>query len=57
MYIYFHSLILNEQTREITNDGESVNLTPREYDLIALFDETSKPSADERTIIGCGVGV
>ncbi|TQR18297.1 response regulator transcription factor [Psychrobacillus soli] len=30
----FHSLLLNEQTREITNDGESVNLTPREYDLL-----------------------
>ncbi|WP_342600307.1 response regulator transcription factor [Psychrobacillus sp. FSL H8-0483] len=30
----FHSLMLNEQTREITNDGESINLTPREYDLL-----------------------
>ncbi|SER66759.1 response regulator transcription factor [Psychrobacillus sp. OK032] len=30
----FHSLLLNEQTREITNDGESINLTPREYDLL-----------------------
>ncbi|MER2261408.1 MAG: response regulator transcription factor [Psychrobacillus sp.] len=30
----FHSIILNEQTREITNDGEHVNLTPREYDLL-----------------------
>lgn len=30
----FHSLKLNEQTREITNDGESINLTPREYDLL-----------------------
>lgn len=30
----FYSLLLNEQTREITNDGESVNLTPREYDLL-----------------------
>lgn len=30
----FHSIILNEQTREITNDGEQVNLTPREYDLL-----------------------
>ncbi|MEK4522992.1 response regulator transcription factor [Psychrobacillus sp. FSL W7-1493] len=30
----FHSITLNEQTREITNDGEQVNLTPREYDLL-----------------------
>lgn len=30
----FHSIILNEQTREITNGGEQVNLTPREYDLL-----------------------
>lgn len=30
----FHSIILNEQTREITNDGEQVNLTPREYNLL-----------------------
>lgn len=30
----FHSLMLNEQTREITNDGDSINLTPREYDLL-----------------------
>ena len=30
----FHSIMLNEQTREITNDGEQINLTPREYDLL-----------------------
>ncbi|MET0961072.1 MAG: response regulator transcription factor [Psychrobacillus psychrotolerans] len=30
----FHTLSLNEQTREITNSGESINLTPREYDLL-----------------------
>ena len=34
MYIYSIHFILNEQTREITNDGESINLTPREYDLL-----------------------
>ena len=30
----FESLLLNEQTREITNSGVSINLTPREYDLL-----------------------
>ena len=30
----FESLLLNEQTREITNAGVSINLTPREYDLL-----------------------
>lgn len=30
----FQTLILNEQTREITNSGVSINLTPREYDLL-----------------------
>ncbi|WP_419961292.1 response regulator transcription factor [Psychrobacillus sp. BM2] len=30
----FESLLLNEQTREITNSGMSINLTPREYDLL-----------------------
>jgi len=30
----FESLILNEQTRDITNSGASVKLTPREYDLL-----------------------
>lgn len=30
----FHSIVLNEQTREITNEGDQVNLTPREYDLL-----------------------
>ena len=30
----FHTLLLNEQTREITNSGVSINLTPREYDLL-----------------------
>ena len=30
----FHTLMLNEQTRDITNDGVSINLTPREYDLL-----------------------
>ncbi|WP_144509643.1 response regulator transcription factor [Bacillus sp. FJAT-22090] len=30
----FCSLILNERTREITNGGEAINLTPREYDLL-----------------------
>ncbi|TQR21318.1 response regulator transcription factor [Psychrobacillus vulpis] len=30
----FESLRLNEQTREITRDGQSINLTPREYDLL-----------------------
>ncbi|WP_277585968.1 response regulator transcription factor [Psychrobacillus antarcticus] len=30
----FHSLLLNVQTREITNSGVSINLTPREYDLL-----------------------
>lgn len=30
----FESLLLNEQTREITNSGDSINLTPREYDLL-----------------------
>lgn len=30
----FHTLLLNEKTREITNSGVSINLTPREYDLL-----------------------
>lgn len=30
----FCSLMLNERTREIMYDGESINLTPREYDLL-----------------------
>ncbi|WP_391120219.1 response regulator transcription factor [Psychrobacillus sp. L3] len=30
----FESLMLNEQTREICRDGQSINLTPREYDLL-----------------------
>lgn len=30
----FESLMLNEQTREISRDGQSINLTPREYDLL-----------------------
>ena len=30
----FESLMLNEQTREIRRDGQSINLTPREYDLL-----------------------
>ncbi|WP_342578153.1 response regulator transcription factor [Psychrobacillus sp. FSL K6-2843] len=30
----FHSIVLNEQTREITNEGDQVSLTPREYDLL-----------------------
>lgn len=30
----FESLILNEHTREITRNGQSINLTPREYDLL-----------------------
>ena len=30
----FYSIVLNEQTREITNEGDQVNLTPREYDLL-----------------------
>ena len=30
----FHTLMLNEQTRDITNGGMPINLTPREYDLL-----------------------
>ncbi|WP_413788935.1 response regulator transcription factor [Psychrobacillus mangrovi] len=30
----FESLILNENTREISRNGQSINLTPREYDLL-----------------------
>lgn len=30
----YESLMLNEQTREVTRNGQSINLTPREYDLL-----------------------
>lgn len=30
----FESLILNERTREVTRNGQPINLTPREYDLL-----------------------
>jgi len=33
----FHTLVLNEHTREITNDGRAINLTPREYDLLLFL--------------------
>ncbi len=30
----FLGILLNEHTREITHDGRTINLTPREYDLL-----------------------
>lgn len=30
----YETLILNERTREVTRDGQSINFTPREYDLL-----------------------
>ena len=33
----FSSLVLNEHTREISNNGRMINLTPREYDLLLFL--------------------
>ncbi|KZE39043.1 PhoB family transcriptional regulator [Bhargavaea cecembensis] len=33
----FAGLTMNEETRDVTRDGRSIDLTPREYDLLLYF--------------------
>ncbi|EMR06137.1 Response regulator ArlR [Bhargavaea cecembensis DSE10] len=33
----FAGLTINEETRDVTRDGRSIDLTPREYDLLLYF--------------------
>lgn len=34
---HFHTISLNENTREVTENGKSIAFTPREYDLLLHF--------------------
>jgi len=47
----FDKLILDDQAHEVTIDGENINLTPKEYDLLKYMIENKNVALSRETLL------